>query len=185
MQETAGGGGVNILALDFGKVTGWGTYYPPADRDPSKGGIRDSGVQTFDLRRGESPGMRWLRFRAWLTEMEHYMNSLSGPFNLIVYERAHHRGGAATAAGLGYQTEVESFAARIQAELMPVHSNTLKKWATGSGRAGKPEMENAARQRGFDPQDDNEADAILLREYAVEQLIIGYHTRIIQERTTE
>lgn len=47
---------------------------------------------------------------------------------------------------------------------------TLKKWACGSGRAGKDDMIAAARARGFDPANDDEADACLLRLYALEHV---------------
>lgn len=41
---------------------------------------------------------------------------------------------------------------------------TLKKYATGNGRAGKPEVIANARERlGYDGFDDNEADALWLR----------------------
>lgn len=144
---------MKILALDLATKTGW-----CADSL--------SGVQTFDVKRGESPGMRFLRCRAWLAEMYALVPNLS----VLVYEQAHHRGGAATACCVGLVTVVLEFAAKSKLELMPVHTATLKKWATGNGRAGKPDMIKAAIQRGYKPIDDNEADACLLYEYAKEQL---------------
>ena len=56
---------------------------------------------------------------------------------------------------------------------MPVHTAELKKWATGKGNAGKPRMIEAARARGWEPVDDNEADAQLLLEYSLEILNTG------------
>lgn len=159
---------MNILALDMGGKTGWRLYNQGLRSDL----WRYSGVQEFTLKRGESPGMRWLRFRAWLEQTNHHSCRIAGRIDLVVYEMPHHRGGASTAAGLGYKTEVEAFAAGIGAETMPVHSATLKKWATGSGRAGKPDMIRAAHALGYTPADDNEADAILLLEYALEELTI-------------
>ena len=64
-------------------------------------------------------------------------------------------------------TEVLAFAAEHNIELMPVHTATLKKFATGSGRANKDDMVQAAKARGWSPQDDNEADAQLLLDYAI------------------
>lgn len=144
---------MKILALDFATQTGWAT----SDM---------SGTQRFELKRGESPGMRFLRFRAWLREM---CNELVHP-EVIAYEQPHHRGGAATEIAYGFLTEVKTRAAAQRIELMPVHSSTLKKWATGKGNAGKPEMIAEAKRRGFDPIDDNEADACLLYEYAMAEL---------------
>ena len=145
---------MNILSLDLATKTGWASNVHG----------RRSGVVEFALKRGESPGMRFLRARAWLNEM---WKLLSGQIDIIVYEQAHHRGGAATAVCVGLVTEVQAFAAEHNIELMPVHTATLKKFATGSGRANKKDMVQAAQKRGWNPQDDNEADVQLLIEYAI------------------
>ena len=47
----------SILALDLGSTCGWALR---------PDGRLESGVQVFDLKRGESPGMRFVRFSAWL-----------------------------------------------------------------------------------------------------------------------
>lgn len=39
---------------------------------------------------------------------------------------------------------------------------TIKKYWTGNGRAGKPEMMKETRRLGFEPEDHNESDAIAL-----------------------
>lgn len=148
---------MKILALDLGTVTGWATE-------------KHSGTKDIPQGRGESPGLRFLRMRSWLMELI----ELAGPFDLIVYEQAHHRGGAATAVCVGFATEVQAIAAAEKIELMPVHTGSLKKWATGKGNANKLEMIQWARERRPDsfqePYDDNEADAIALYHYAVEKL---------------
>jgi hypothetical protein len=143
---------MNILALDLATKTGWATNIN-----------RTSGIQTFDVRRGESPGMRFLRCRGWLSEMQ----NLLGVIDVIVYEQAHHRGGAATACCVGLVSTVQTFAAEQNIELMAVHTGELKRWATGKGNANKQAMVQAARTRGWDPSDDNEADAQLLLEYSM------------------
>ena len=149
---------VNILALDLATKTGWATNIS-----------RTSGVQVFDAKRGESPGMRFLRCRGWLSEML----TLLGGVDVIVYEQAHHRGGAATACCVGLVSMVQAFAAEHGIELMTVHTGELKRWATGKGNAGKPAMMKAARARGWNPVDDNEADAQLLLEFTKQQLLPG------------
>ncbi|WP_333664721.1 hypothetical protein [Desulfobacter postgatei] len=149
---------MNIIALDLATKTGWAVFF---DHKIT------SGVQTFDLKRGESPGMRFLRFRAWLKEID---QQSPGKIDLVVYEQAHHRGGAATQLSVGLMTDVLAWAADIGAETMPVHTATLKKYATGSGNAGKDQMIGEAIRRGYKPIDDNEADACLLLEYALDEL---------------
>lgn len=149
---------MNILALDLATKTGYCT-----GRDGEHG---TSGVQTFDVRRGESPGMRFLRLSAWLREIE----KLTGKLDLIAYEQAHHRGGAATQCAVGMVTHVLSFAAEKGIDTMPVHTATLKKFATGGGKADKSAMIIRARELGYAPIDDNEADAIMLYLYSVDSL---------------
>lgn len=147
---------MKILALDTATKTGF----------CMTGGI--SGVFEADLRRGESPGMRFLRFRAWLTETIQLAGIGKG--DVIAFELAHHRGGAATQLCVGLTTEVLAAAAACGAETMPVHTATLKKWAAGNGRAGKPEMIERAKELGYKPIDDNHADACCLYEYAKKML---------------
>jgi Holliday junction resolvasome RuvABC endonuclease subunit len=148
---------MNFFALDIATKTGWATNIHG----------KRSGTVEFAVKRGESPSMRFLRCRAWLNEM---WGLLNGKIQLIAYEQAHHRGGAATAVCVGLATEVQAFAAEHDIELMPVHTATLKKFATGNGRASKSDMIRAASARGWNPQNDNEADAALLLEYAVNEL---------------
>lgn len=150
-----------ILALDTATRTGWAIARAGAD------GWRlvESGVQVFDLRRGESPGLRFMRFRAWLGELRR----MAGPFDLVAYELAHHRGGPATVLAVGFTTRVDEWAAENGIEHAAVHSATLKKASAGSGRAEKPLMIAAARTRwNVQPIDDNHADALCLLAYAID-----------------
>lgn len=143
-----------ILALDLATKTGWAAISPGWGRP-------EHGVQDFSLHRGDSPGMRYVRFRAWL-------EALAGGLRpgVIVYEQAHMRGGAATEIAIGLATRAQEVAAQIGAEHAAVHTATLKKHATGNGRAGKAEMIAAARTRWHvEPADDNAADALCLLSY--------------------
>lgn len=150
--------GMNILALDCATQTGWAALVD---------GAVESGVQTFDVRRGESRGMRFLRFRAWLLEMIDRVQP-----GAIVYEQAHHRGGAATEVGVGLATRVMEIACEKEIEYQTVHTGTLKKYATGKGNAGKPLMIAAAEVRwpGQVVEDDNQADALHLLAWMIDEL---------------
>jgi len=139
----------NILGLDLGTKTGWATE-------------SESGVSEFRIERGESAGMRFLNFRAWIAGMlDKIMPSL------VAYEMPHMRGGAATEVLVGMQTRVMEECAARGIEYTSVHTATLKKWATGDGRADKNAMIEAA-ERGArrKMQDDNEADAYLVMLWA-------------------
>ena len=151
----------SILALDTATNTGWAV----GRKNCSEWRLVESGVQRFDVRRGESPGLRFMRFRAWLSELWR----LSGPFDLAIYEQAHHRGGAATEFCVGLTTRVVEFAVENKIEHAAVHTGTLKKAIAGSGHADKAAMmRKAAELFGRQPCDENEADALCLLRYAID-----------------
>ena len=170
---------MNILALDLGTKTGWCLYAQH---------VRESGVQTFDVKRGESPGMRYLRFRRWLEEIALWEDGVGNrvrPVNLIVYEQTLGRfahGGAQSEIAAGFATRVQEFCAERGVEHAAVHGSTLKKWTTGKGNAKKAAMASSVVARFFPQEcvetrakillaiDDNEADAIALLEYAKAEL---------------
>jgi len=150
-----------ILALDLATKTGWAMR---------QNGQIISGVQDFSLKRGDSPGMRYIYFLRWLHKimdeppLAEYRN---GESDTVVYEQAHHRGGPATEIAAGLATHLQSFCAERGNEHTAVHTATLKKFATGSGRADKAGMILYAKGKlGHDPINDNEADAVCLLHYA-------------------
>ena len=160
-----------VLALDLGVRTGWAL---------SNGGSRvESGVQTFDLKRGESPGMRYIRFNRWLSECLPLRSTATleekmADDALLVYELAHHRGGAATELHLGLATRVQEFCARRGYQHSGVHSARLKKWVTGHGNADKDMMQTVTAARwpiGREFLSDDEADAVALLAYALAELV--------------
>jgi Holliday junction resolvasome RuvABC endonuclease subunit len=168
-----------ILALDLGTATGWALL----DRE----GRLASGVQRFDLERGESPGMRFLRFRRWLKELlvrtrvEGIQVGLGvtgerlraePTVDVLAYERPHHRGGAATQLCLGFQTVLLEEAALLGLETLPVHTARVKKVATGKGNAEKAQVLAAARARFREQevQDDNQADALFVLAWAAREV---------------
>lgn len=157
-----------ILSLDLATKTGW------ALRDRT--GAIASGMQEFALKRGESKGMRFLRFRKWLKEML-ALGEMGSSFSetnpgLIVFEQAHHRGGHATELCVGLMTDVLAEAARGGLEHMSVHTGALKKWATGKGNSGKAIMIAKAEEiyPNIEIIDDNHADALLLLGYGLEEI---------------
>ena len=149
---------MDIVAIDPGTKTGWASWVR---------GFLESGVQEFSLKRGESAGMRFIRFRAWLKDLIKAV----GP-DLIVYEQAHLRGGWATDLLVGMTTRICEDAAAAGIEMTSVHSATLKKAIAGTGRADKLAMMKAAARLypGRRIQDDNEADALCLLAWARQTL---------------
>ena len=106
--------------------------------------------------------MRFVRFNAWLMEMDAAIKP-----DLIVYEQAHHRGGAATAVAEGLIAHTLRICAERGINHSTCHTGTLKKFATGKGNASKQAMMEAFIEK-FErkPIDDNEADAVWLLEWA-------------------
>ena len=148
------------LCLDLATHTGWSVV--------ENGEIKASGVKDFSKKRGESNGVMFMRFHKWLDDMVLLCGENSTC--MVVYEQAHFRGGAATEICVGLQTHTQSWCARRSIECAPVATMKLKKFATGKGNAGKQEMIDAARKIiGRDPLDDNEADAIHIGMWAVDQ----------------
>jgi crossover junction endodeoxyribonuclease RuvC len=146
-----------ILALDMSSQCGWAFQ--------SEDGSIASGVTPFlgTL----NPGHRWLRFDQWLN-----LPSFE-QLNLIVYEEPivhfKHRNGLGF--GYGFEAILRLHCARKEIRCEGVNISTLKKWSTGDGRADKFKMVRFARQIKPDVSDDNEADAILLLEYARKRIL--------------
>jgi len=137
---------IPTLALDLATKTGWAH---------SNG---ESGVQDFKPRRGESPGMRYLALGAWLNRMYGL-----APFDLVVYEQAHYRGGAATEVLVGMVTKVQEWCAERGIEYTSRHSKAIKKHALGKGKGSKLAMRLSAEVKwGRDIESDDEADALWL-----------------------
>ena len=151
---------MQILSLDMATKTGWCFY----DSETKK--IIESGVQDFSKKRGESNGVMYLRFRGWLK----LITDLHKP-ELIAYEQAHMRGGAATEICIALQTRAQERAVEIGIESIPVRANTLKKFASGKGNAGKDIMIKLATKYLNRPViDDNEADAIHIARWAAKEV---------------
>ena len=147
---------MNLLAIDPGIKTGWASF--------AQGHV-ESGVHEFALGRGDSPGMRFLRFRNWLADML----TMTGA-QLVIYERPHMRGGFATDLLVGFVTRIQEACAERGIECEAVHSATLKKNACGSGRADKSAMVKVAAVRfGKAITSDDEADALNLLWLAMEE----------------
>lgn len=149
---------MRILGLDCATKTGWALS--------EDGKIIESGVQDFTKKRGDSNGMMFLRFRTWIGNM-----IVMHGVKVCAYEQAHHRGGAATEVCVNLTGRVQEECVAHGIEYTPVHTTTIKKFATGKGNADKALMiEAAAKFLGRHPIDDNEADAVMLSLCAGKEL---------------
>ena len=105
-------------------------------------------------------GHQYLHFRYWLSSLGVYWDA-------IYYEKVeNHKGVYAAHAYGGYLATLQAFCCEKNIKLVPVPVKTVKKHWTGNGNAGKPLMIAEANRRGFQPVDDNEADALAILDYA-------------------
>lgn len=146
-----------ILALDLGTTTGWALLHLD--------GTITSGTEHFKPQRFEGGGMRFLRFKRWLAELL----STSGHINAVFFEEVRRHAGvdAAHAYG-GFMGHLTAWCEHHNIPYQGVPVGTIKKHATGKGNAGKDDMILSVRQRGHDPVDDNEADALALLHWVVQ-----------------
>ena len=147
--------GATILALDLGTATGWALR--TAD------GQLTSGTQSFKPGRVEGGGMRYLRFRRWLAEVE---GSTEGLTAIYFEEVRRHAGVDAAHAYGGFLATLTAWCENHQIPYSGVPVGTIKKHTTGKGNADKTAMVAAVRALGFSPKDDNEADALALLHWA-------------------
>lgn len=138
-----------ILALDLGTKTGWAV---------SRSGQIFSGVENFTPTRFDGGGMRFVRFIKFLDDLH-----LTTAIERVYFEEVR-RHTAVTAAHVygGFWSHLGSWCETHSIPYQGVPVQTIKKHATGKGNASKEDVIRAVKKRGFNPKDDNEADAIAL-----------------------
>jgi hypothetical protein len=147
----------SILALDLGTTTGWA--------------VRTSrcrilhGTAEFRPSRYEGGGMRYLRFGKWLEQTF----DITGGIDAVYFEEVRrHIGTDAAHIYGGFLAGLSSWCERKGVAYQGVPVGTIKRFATGKGNADKAAMIAAVRERGFEPADDNEADAIAILLWALD-----------------
>ena len=150
------GPGTAILSLDLGTRTGWALL--------GRDGSITSGSASFKPRRFEGGGMRYLRFKRWLTEVKQSADGLDAVY---FEEVRRHAGVDAAHAYGGFMAQLTAWCEHHGIPYQGVPVGTIKKHATGKGNAGKDEMISAMRAKGFRPVDNNEADALALLMWAI------------------
>ena len=150
---------MNILAIDLGTTTGWACKAAHSDIV--------HGWASFKPHRFEGGGMRYLRFKQWLTELKGTLNS---DLHAIYFEevRRHLSTDSAHVYG-GLMATLTSWCEHHKIAYVGVPVQTIKKHATGRGNANKEAMIEAMQLKGHPVTDDNEADALALLHWAIDQ----------------
>jgi crossover junction endodeoxyribonuclease RuvC len=148
--------GSAVLALDLGQKTGWAVH--------NTDGAIASGTVEFKPSRWEGGGMVYLRFRAWLQEVD----ETAGAIGAVYFEEVRsHRGVAAAHAYGGFLAHLTAWAEANRIPYAGVPVATIKRHIAGKGNADKDAVIAAVGALGFDPKDDNEADALALLDWAL------------------
>jgi Holliday junction resolvasome RuvABC endonuclease subunit len=146
-----------ILALDLGTHTGWAI----AESDSIS-----SGSQSFQPKRFEGGGMRFLKFKRWLSELKG-----EGTLVTVYFEEVRrHMGVDAAHCYGGFLAVMTAWCEAREIPYQGVPVGTIKKFFTGKGNADKTAMVSEARRRGHRVTDDNEADALALLMWALNEL---------------
>ena len=144
-----------ILALDFGTQMGFAIYASKVVTSGTIGFHRKKGRKTIpDDHLGHSYNM----FKEWLLDV-----ILDTCPEIIAFEEVRRFKGNLAAKAFGaWRGIMLQQAASRDIEVMPFEVGTIKKHATGNGRASK-ELMIAAAKKYFpdqDIEDDNQADAL-------------------------
>lgn len=152
----------SLLALDLGTHMGWALR--------SRSGAISSGTNHYRPGRFEGAGMAFVRFGGWLDDLSRH----GGPLASVVFEEVRaHAGTLAAQVYGGFLAHLTAWCERKAAPYLGVPVATIKRHATGKGNAPKDDVIAAMRRQGFAPGDDNEADALALLAWAIEQRIGG------------
>jgi hypothetical protein len=146
-----------VIALDLGTITGFALR--AADSNIV------SGTVSFRPSRYDGGGIRYLRFRAWLDSIAEDIGSIG----VAYYEevRRHLSTDAAHVHG-GLLATLTAWCEQRSIAYQGVPVGTIKRHITGKGNADKAAVIAAVRARGFNPADDNEADALAILLWATE-----------------
>ena len=154
-----------ILALDLGTTTGFALRAPE--------GQIAHGFVSFKSQRFEGGGMRYLRFRRWLTDMKATLAAPEGPGAVYFEEVRRHLGVDAAHVYGGLLATLTAWCEHHEIPYQGVPVGTIKRHATGRGNAGKYDVIAAMRALGHAVTDDNEADALAILHWAIAQNDVG------------
>lgn len=145
---------MKLLALDIATKTGWKTE-------------TSSGVWDFKLKRGESYGMRVVKFNSAVRELIELEK-----IDIICYERPAGRFAASVMCASEMVGVLNLICNEKGIELTTVSAKEIKSYATGNGNSGKPAMIQAAKDKypNIKIIDDNHADAIFIYDLTKEDL---------------
>lgn len=156
-QSNSSGGSLTVLAIDLGTTTGWALR--ARDQQIAHGFI------SLKPQRFEGGGMRFLRFKRWLSELK----DMATDIHTVYFEEVRRHAGvdAAHVYG-GLMATLTTWCEHHKVPYQGVPVGTIKKHATGKGNASKDDVIAAMRALGHPVADDNEADALAILHWAID-----------------
>lgn len=141
---------MNTMCIDIGTQLGWAMDL--------SGKEIISGSECMAAKPKQHIGFRYVNVGRFMNRM-----SEQWPIDKIVFEdvKAHSSVQAGHVYG-GILAMILAWSAIRDIPCVGVGVGTIKKHATGNGRASKDDMVDSAISRGYSPADDNEADAIAI-----------------------
>jgi Holliday junction resolvasome RuvABC endonuclease subunit len=144
---------MKVLALDIATKTGWKTETA-------------SGVWDFKPNRGESSGLRLIRFKAKVREMIEMEK-----INVVSYERPAGQFKSSIMVASEMVGVLIALCYEMGVEVACYSAKEIKKFATDNGNANKDKMIEAAKVKyGYTGSSDDEADAIHLYYLTIKDL---------------
>lgn len=141
---------MNILALDLAQTTGFWHH---------NNGTISTGTREFKRTYFDGGGIIFFWFQQWLETM--YAGY--GHFDIVAFEAVHrHKGTIAAHSYGGFMATLQAFCESKQVPYEGIDALDIKQFWCGSRGAKKQHMIEECRRRGYDPYDDNEADATAL-----------------------
>lgn len=149
--------GIKIMNLDLGTKTGF-----------SVGNADHMVSGTWNLKPGrfDGGGMRFVKFRQRLDEV----HNAYGLTHVFFEEVRRHAGTDAAHVYGGLMATLTAWCEENGVPYQGVPVGTIKKHFTNNGNASKELMIAECVRRGFQPADDNEADAIAIHNWALAEL---------------
>jgi len=145
---------MNILALDLGSKLGFAIY----SNDSIESGTKKLSRKTF--------GSRFSEFRAWLMKI-----ITKNQIDIVYFERVYrHNGTEAAHVFGGFMYILASVCDELHIRCEGVSVGTIKKYISEKGNASKVDVIDAVKRHGFDPIDDNEADALSVLFFGLQVL---------------
>lgn len=162
---------VRVIGLDLGTTMG----YAWTDTGAVVG--EQSGTMDFRPKRHEGGGFRYIRFKSALHEL------CEGSDEAVIFyeEVVYHRGADASHVYGGFMAVLHAFGDEHGVGYSGVPIGTIKKRATGSGRADKGAMVRAAMREWSVDATHDQADAMWVLQCGLDSL----HGRVVEEKSDD